>query len=386
MRDRHGDPHKVLGVSPGAPGEEIKRAFRRLAKQLHPDLHPGDAGTELRFREVVGAYQALSGSDAVAAVRPQRRPGLPAQAATMAAVFLLTVGSVATAALWWAPGEAPPPPAAVPAAVPTASGASKAVGPSPIRPGSAPASESSEAGPPPIETGRTGALSAGGDTRPAPDRGAYVTSGLGSGSAPASAGEQERARAGQRDLGDEARSEAPRKPQTDEGRGEADAPTRPSSGAVTLARAKARAWADFRNARFGFSLAYPTDLFVDGPARTNEGTVFRTRDGRASLTISAAITASTLAAHRRSLMDGAYRGAAFDYTPRRAYWFVLSGTLADSIFYQRVTVSCDRRAVHSWKLVYPVAERDLFDAIVEEIHRRYTHSNGAGARCGEVSR
>jgi hypothetical protein len=114
--------------------------------------------------------------------------------------------------------------------------------------------------------------------------------------------------------------------------------------------------------------------------------VFRTRDGRASLSISAAITASTLAAHRRWLVNGPYRGAAFDYTPRRAYWFVLSGTLAGSIFYQRVTVSCDRRTVHSWKLVYPVAERDLFDPVVEEIHRRYTHSNGAGARCGEASR
>jgi hypothetical protein len=33
-----------------------------------------------------------------------------------------------------------------------------------------------------------------------------------------------------------------------------------------------------------------------------------------------------------------------------------------------------------------VAERDLFDAVVEEVHRRYTHGNGAGARCGEVSR
>jgi tetratricopeptide (TPR) repeat protein len=37
------DLYEVLGVGAGAPDEEIKAAFRRLAKQLHPDLHPGDA-------------------------------------------------------------------------------------------------------------------------------------------------------------------------------------------------------------------------------------------------------------------------------------------------------------------------------------------------------
>ena len=41
--------YQVLGVRSGVADEEIKVAFRRLAKQLHPDLHPGDADAERRL-------------------------------------------------------------------------------------------------------------------------------------------------------------------------------------------------------------------------------------------------------------------------------------------------------------------------------------------------
>jgi hypothetical protein len=125
-------------------------------------------------------------------------------------------------------------------------------------------------------------------------------------------------------------------------------------------------------------------VFSAGPLQTHEGTAFQSRDGRASLVVSTAMTGAPLAAQRRWLMDGPYKGAAIDYAPRRTYWFVLSGVLGDDIFYQRVTLSCDRRRVHGWKLVYPLAERGRYDRIVEEMHRRYRHSNGARARCSEA--
>ena len=54
------DLYAVLGVSRSATAEEIKKAYRRLARQHHPDANPGDAEAEVRFKEVAQAYEVLS--------------------------------------------------------------------------------------------------------------------------------------------------------------------------------------------------------------------------------------------------------------------------------------------------------------------------------------
>ena len=57
------DPYKVLGVAKDAPQAEIKKAYRKLAKSLHPDLHPGDKAKEAAFQAVAAANDIIGDAD-----------------------------------------------------------------------------------------------------------------------------------------------------------------------------------------------------------------------------------------------------------------------------------------------------------------------------------
>jgi DnaJ-like protein len=333
--------YEVLGLRPGADDAEIKAAFRSLAKQLHPDLNPGDVDAEQRLRAVISAYQALSDPPSRAAYDAHlasqhslRRWQLGARGTTMLTVFALTVatglywrqltGAVlgGHSAAWLSATDKHPPDAERHSTLPSPDRSDNelvaASPPSPADVRTPVAPPPSEADPPVLsDTVRQG---------PAAPRTRIVAT---------------------------AEPPAPRKIDDD--------------------------WASYRDARFGFALQYPFEVFLPAPEPAKEGKSFVSRDGRARLLISAAFNAQglTLAEHRRSLMQGVYKGATFDYTPQRGSWFVLSGTLGTDMFYHRVTFTCGGQALHGWKLVYPLSERAIYDRIVEEVHRRYRHEDGA---------
>src|SRR2546423_9935342 len=55
--------YDTLGVKKGASADEIKKAYRKLAAQYHPDKNPGDASAEEKFKEVQNAYDTLSDAE-----------------------------------------------------------------------------------------------------------------------------------------------------------------------------------------------------------------------------------------------------------------------------------------------------------------------------------
>src|SRR5215210_6998155 len=57
------DPYKTLGVDKKASDEDIKKAYRKLARQYHPDRNPDNPQAEERFKEVQQAYDILSDAE-----------------------------------------------------------------------------------------------------------------------------------------------------------------------------------------------------------------------------------------------------------------------------------------------------------------------------------
>ena len=70
----YGDPHRVLGLMPEATENELRKAYRRLAMQFHPDRNPDKPEAEEKFKQLQWAYENLIGKKEEASL-----PGRPGQ-------------------------------------------------------------------------------------------------------------------------------------------------------------------------------------------------------------------------------------------------------------------------------------------------------------------
>jgi len=157
-----------------------------------------------------------------------------------------------------------------------------------------------------------------------------------------------------------------------------------AGGIATEAADWRRDWATLRNERHGFLIAYPSDVFQQaGEPRTDEGRVLYSRDGKAQLLVGAFLNEedTTLSEYRQYLMEENYAGADIDYAPVRGKWFVISGTIGDREFYERVSFTCNGHLINSWAMVYPKAERRFYNRVIEGVARTYLPGAGRTGQC-----
>lgn len=152
-----------------------------------------------------------------------------------------------------------------------------------------------------------------------------------------------------------------------------------SAPAATTVIASPQTWHRFVDSIHGTSTIYPPHLFKPlPPEESTPGQAFLSVDGRARLAIGAwdndaGDNPGTF--RDRLLNDGKH--ASLTYRPRGRSWFVLSGYRGDTIYYEKVIYSCNRQVVNAFAITYPVAQRVLYDRIVERMEDGFR----AGRRC-----
>ena len=150
-------------------------------------------------------------------------------------------------------------------------------------------------------------------------------------------------------------------------------------------------WSTCRSPSFGFSFTFPDGLFKldQSSVQVNGGGIWLTGDRRARLIATSGPNTSreSMSVYRQTILSESYTGARLDYAPILPNGFVLSGVLpspqGERMFYERVTFVCDGRFIYGWQMVYPAAQRQKFDRIVEAVSRSYKPGRGSKGDCTE---
>lgn len=136
-------------------------------------------------------------------------------------------------------------------------------------------------------------------------------------------------------------------------------------------------WQTISDDVLGFKIEYPGNVFRRVARDGDEhGHVLVSRDGAARLLIAAFDNDSdaSLRAYRSHVLASSYAGSDIDYAPVRRSWFVLSGTRDGTEFYERVSFTCSNNRITSWAMLYPYAQRNYYNRVLEQIARTFRPS------------
>jgi len=140
--------------------------------------------------------------------------------------------------------------------------------------------------------------------------------------------------------------------------------------ALTSSVAVAEEWRQYRNERYGFTLVYPADLLIaERAADAGDGQVFASSDNEARLLVGALPNEAgyTPTTYQQYIARHSYADYQIDYRRTGGSWFALSGEGGGRIFYEKVMFTCGGRLINSFAMVYPSAQRHIFDPVVERI-------------------
>ena len=152
----------------------------------------------------------------------------------------------------------------------------------------------------------------------------------------------------------------------------------PAAGRVETVAAPAN-WTSYRDPRMGFALDFPASIFAavksDPTAALarhtsrRSGLALASRDGRASLLVAVFenVDRAPIERYRARALAANYKDARITFQRSEEDWFVVSGFRGQDIFYERVVFSCGGKVINVWGLIYPSADRQVYDRVVESV-------------------
>jgi hypothetical protein len=138
-----------------------------------------------------------------------------------------------------------------------------------------------------------------------------------------------------------------------------------------------QAYRNYRNARFGVSADVPSDWKAGREPDNQDGLVFSSPDGAATIIVSGILNADDAPA--REVIAGEQRaqdGETVTYRKADARQAVISGTRGDMIFYRKAILSCGDQVLNHLVIEYPAAQKQAFDALVSHVAASMRSSPG----------